>query len=55
MSDDRQELQCEICGCIFSISKWAKGNCTECGQEYEYDENYVIRLSNKQILALKTK
>ena len=49
-----QDLQCIICGCLFWIPKYDKGNCPECGQKYEYDENYIIRLSDKQLLAMKT-
>ena len=53
MDEDSWLCECEICGSEFSMLKYSDSKCAHCGQDYEYEEGYRLKLSDLQINTLR--
>ena len=41
-------MKCELCGATWGCRSYDDSECPECDQQYVYDEDIHIRLTNKQ-------
>ena len=53
MTDYTENITCEICNQVFAISKWGDGKCSTCGMAYEYNEGYMVALSDSDVALLR--
>lgn len=47
------EHDCQICGHAQRVPTYGNFTCEQCGQEYVYDENHFLCLSDEQIKTLR--